>query len=121
MIRKIITVLVVLVCSAAIYVGVTNDLEQRAEAEEKILYTVHVMRNTEYGYVPVHDFEMSKRSLEAHVKLCWFTAQRYDNGNLLIGFEEGENTWFIMLRGNDPEIGQLKRIVKDYGLKCEIP
>jgi len=121
MIKKIIAVFVILLTSAAIYAGVMNDMEQIAEAEEKVVYAVHVMKNTDSGYVPMYDFEMSKPSLEAHVKLCWFSAHRCYNGDLLIGFDEGEKTWFVHLEERDPEIKRLQEIAKDFGLKCSIP
>lgn len=121
MTKRIIIVVVVLITMAMTYVGIRNDMIRRADAEEEIVYTVHVAKNTDYGYVPKHDFEMSKPSLEAHVKLCWWEASWLESGDLLLAFDADEDTWFVKLAGNDREIKELQKIVKKFDLLCTIP
>lgn len=121
MTKRIIIVVVVLITMVMTYVGIRNDMIRRADAEEEIVYTVHVVKNTEYGYVPKHDFEMSKPSLEAHIKLCWWEASWLESGDLLMAFDADEDTWFVKLAGNDPEIEELQKIVKKFDLLCTIP
>lgn len=121
MTKRIIIVVVVLITMVMTYVGTRNDMIRRADAEEEIVYTVRVVKNTEYGYVPKHDFEMSKPSLEAHIKLCWWEASWLESGDLLMAFDADEDTWFVKLAGNDPEIEELQKIVKKFDLWCTIP
>lgn len=123
MTKKIIVVAaVILVTAVMVYIGIINDLTYKAEADEAVIYPVLVVKNIEYGYIPKHDFGMSKPTLEAYVKLCWWEAQWLDSGDLMIGFEvDDKETWFVKLIGNDPEIKKIQNIVNDYGLKCAIP
>lgn len=121
MTKRIIIVAVVLITMVVTYVGIRNDMIRRANAEEDIVYTVHVAKNTDYGYVPKYDFEMSKPSLEAHVKLCWWEASWLSSGDLLLAFDADEDTWFVKLAGNDPEIRIIRKIITEYGLKCKLP
>jgi len=120
MTKKLLTLLV-LISAVISFIGIRDDMIRRADADEKIVYTVHVAEKTEYGYVFKYDFEMSKPSLEAHVKLCWWEATWLDNGDLLLAFDDDGNTWFVKLEGNDPEIKELQRIIEEYGLRCTIP
>lgn len=119
--KKIIIAVVILIAMVMTYVGIMNDMVQRADAEEEIVYTVHVAKNTDYGYVPKYYFEMSKPSLEVHIKLCWWEASWLDSGDLLLAFDADEDTWFVKLAGNDPEIEELQKIVRRFDLWCTIP
>lgn len=112
--------LIVLI-AIGIYLGATDQMEQDAKAEEQIVYTVQVMENTKYGYVPKYDFEMSKPTLEAHIKLCWWDSAWLNSGDLLLRFDMEENVWLVKLQGNDPEIRTIRGIANDYGLRCKLP
>ena len=120
MTKKLLTLLV-LISAVISFIGIRDDMVRKADADEETAYTVHVAENTEYGYVLKYDFTMSKPSLEAHIKLCWWKATWLDNGDLLLAFDDDGNTWFVKLMGNDPEIREIQRIVEEYGLKCTIP
>ena len=121
MTKKLIIVALILTAMVVTYAGFLSMEIQKADAEEQIVYTVHVMKTTEYGYVPKHDFEISKPTLEAYVKMCWFEASRLNGGDLLLAFDADEETWFVKLAGNDPEIQELKKMVDQFGLLCPIP
>lgn len=121
MAKKVIIVMMVMLTMATIYVGIRNDMVQRAEADDRITYTVNVFTNTEYGYVPSHDFEIMKPSLEVYIKMYWWEAEWLEGGDLLIRFDAEKNSWFILLDRNDPEINRLQKIIDEYGLKCRIP
>lgn len=124
MTKKIICIVLILFTLALTYVGVMNDMVRKAEADDNTWYTVHVMRNSEYGYIPKHDFEITKSSLEVFAKLYYWDAAWLNNGDLLIKIEadaDENRVWFITLIGNDPEIDVLRTMVKECGLKCTIP
>jgi hypothetical protein len=124
MTKKIICIVLILFTLALTYVGVMNDMVQKAEADDNTWYTVHVMQNNKYGYIPKHDFEITKSSLEVFVKLYYWNAAWLNNGDLLIKIEadaDENRVWFITLMGNDPEIDTLKTMVNNCGLKCTIP
>lgn len=119
--KAVITTIVLVVLLVGFYFGISSYMEKKAEAEEAITYTVHVMKNTEQSYIPKHDFEMSKPTLKAHIKLCWWEASWLDSGDLLLAFDADEDTWFVKLAGNDPAIKEIKDMVREYELKCSIP
>ena len=121
MTKKIIIVALILTAMVVIYAGFLSMEIQKADAEEQIVYTVHVMKTTEYGYVPKHDFEISKPTLEAYVKMCWFEASRLNSGDLLLAFDADDEVWLVKIAGNDPEIQKLKNMVDRFGLLCPIP
>jgi len=124
MTKKIICIVLILFTLALTYVGVMNCMIQKADADDNTWYTVNVMQNSEYGYIPNHDFEITKSSLEVFVKLYYWDAAWLNNGDLLIKIEADADkncVWFISLMGNDQEIDVLKTMVNNYGLKCTIP
>ena len=119
--RTIIGIIVLVVLLVGIYFGFLSYLDKKAEAEEAIIYVAHVMKRTEYGYVPKYDFEMSKPTLMAHLKLCWWDASWLDSGDLLLKFDADEDGWLVKLQGNDSTINEIKSMVTKYGLRCSIP
>lgn len=119
--KAVITTIVLVVLLVGFYFGISNYMTQKAEAEEEIIYTVYVAKNTEQGYIPKHNFEISKPTLKTYIKLCWWDASWLNSGDLLLAFDSDEETWFVKLAGNDPTIREIKNIIHEYGLKCSIP
>jgi len=114
--------MVAIILVFAICVTVMNHELREAEAEEQVKFQVLVTKNTEYGYIPKDDFNISKPSLKAYLRMAWWEASWLDDGDLLISIEaDPDIRWFVKLYPNDPVIAEIKEMVNDYGLKCTIP
>lgn len=117
-----ISTMVAVILVFAICVTVMNHEIQEAEAEEQVKFQVLVTKNTEYGYIPKDDFNISKPSLKAYLRMAWWEASWLDDGDLLISIEaDPDIRWFVKLYANDPVIAEIKEMCTNFGLKCAIP
>lgn len=108
--KKIIMTIITVLLLGVSYIGMTNYLEDKAEAEDVPAFTAYTYECNEYGYIPRTDIRISKNDLIALLSLKAHRLTRLNSGDYMVVFEMETNRGWIVKISDPADIKWLRGI-----------
>lgn len=118
---KMVALFMCIIATIFLYFAEGMAYSDFSQNDRKIFKVLKFKYDEETGYTLIGETTMDMAKLRSWEKICYFKADKLDSGDILLEFEAASDERWTVKISDRAVIKELRRVEKDYCLKCHIP